>query len=94
MTKQQINKWFQKQGKKNDLQSKKSRISLALRYPQLEEQFEKNPHPGESDVGRLIKVTGLTRDQIYQWFNRNQRQSGLKGPVFAESVERSSMGKI
>ena len=89
MTKQQINKWFQKQRKKNDLQSKKPRISLALRYPQLEEQFEKNPHPGESDVGRLMKVTGLTRGDLYQWFKRNQRQSGLNGSVFGESVERS-----
>ena len=92
LTKQQINNWFQKQRKKNGLPSKKPR--LAARYPQLEEQFGKNPHPEESDVSRLIKVTGLSRGALYDWFKRNQRRKGLNGPVFGKSFERSSMGKI
>ena len=89
MTKQQISSWFQYQRKKNDLVKK----SLAARYPQLMEQFEKNPHPGESDISRLIQVTGLSRDSLYKWFKRNQKREGLNGPVFSEPAKRSSLGK-
>ena len=89
MTKQQISSWFQYQRKKNDLVKK----SLAARYPQLMEQFEKNPHPKESDISRLIQVTGLSRDSLYKWFKQNQRRKGLNGPVFSEPAQRSSLGK-
>ena len=46
------------------------------------EQFEKTPHPNQSDAARLAEITGLTRKQIYNWFRNQQTSNGLTGPVF------------
>ena len=50
------------------------------------EQFEKTPHPNQSDAARLAEITGLTRKQIYKWFMDKQTSNGLTGPVFTNSA--------
>ena len=72
LSKDQVMNWFNRQRKS----ARKNGIQVR-RYPQLEKQFEKNPQPSESDIHRLIEVTGLSRKQIYGWFRRQQKLNNL-----------------
>ena len=75
----QVQRWFWRKRKADD--------KVAPKYPQLVEQFKKNPHPDQSDMSRLIEDTGLTRLQIYDWFRKKQKSSGLNGPVLSEKFK-------
>ena len=85
LTEKQIQNWFRYRLKKNENPVQK--FYMASKYPQLAEQFEKNPHPNQSDMSRLIKDTGLTRVKIYNWFRHQQKLSGLNGPVLNEKFK-------
>ena len=81
LTEKQIQNWFRLRLKKYGKPVQE--YGMASKYPQLAEQFRKNPHPDQSDMSRLIEVTGLTRIKIYNWFRYKQKLSGLKGPVLS-----------
>ena len=81
LTQKEIENWFK--FKKNWL-SQQNKKGLATKYPQLLEQFQRNPHPSQSDLRHLIEVTGLSRDQIFNWFRNQQKLNGLSGPVFSD----------
>jgi len=83
LAERQIQNWFKYRQKKTN--NVVQEFGMASKYPQLTEQFEKNPHPDRSDVSRLIELTGLTKLQIYSWFRNKQKSSGLNGPVFREN---------
>ena len=85
LTEIQIKNWFSYRLKKYGMPVQE--YDMASKYPQLAEQFKKNPHPYQSDMSRLIEDTGLTRIQIYNWFRNKQKSSGLKGPVLSDKVK-------
>ena len=83
----QIYRWFRHQQKLNNLEGpvfSNAKVIMAETYPELQSQFETNPHPSQSDLHRLIEVTGLSRLQIYRWFRRQQKLNNLEGPVFSD----------
>ena len=85
LTEKQIKNWFRNRLKKDGRPMQD--FGMASKYPQLVEQFKKNPHPDQSDMSRLIDDTGLTRQQIYNWFRYKQKSSGLNGPVLSEKFK-------
>ena len=46
-------------------------------YPELQQQFEKNPYPTENERTKLSEVTGLTHKQLQDWFTYQRKRSGL-----------------
>ena len=75
LTKKKIDYWFKKKRHTSGVSSKnrKKRKPLSERFPQLDQQFQTNPNPTESEKLHLVETTGLSRKQISNFF-LNQRK--------------------
>ena len=77
LTRKQISNFFLRQRKSQLVEpntNRKSRESLSERFPELEQHFQTNPNPTESEKLHLMETTGLTRKQILDYFIKQRKK--------------------
>ena len=78
LTEKKIDSWFHKKRLRSGVSSTyKCNEPLSKRFPQLEQQFQTNPNPTESEKLHLVETTGLTRKQISMFFLRQKKKHQL-----------------
>ena len=77
----QIYNWFKYKQKSSGLKgpvlSDKVK-TLRENYPQLDKQFNINPHPTEDEKKKLLEMTGLQKHTLDNWFVTERRIKSLR----------------
>ena len=63
----------------------RSQTAFAEQFPWLANEFEVNPYPNRSDLGRIVECTGLSNDQICKWFSLQRKLNGLTRKPWREA---------
>ena len=81
LTKNKLDKWFQKKRTTSGQLSTNTRNylgqSLSKKFPELVQQFQINPNPTESETLHLMEITGLSKTQIRKYFNNQRKRHNL-----------------